>query len=168
MSTVVADMSMSLDGFVADPSDDVGRVFSWYSKPQPQRSTSEPNGPGLGLIVYGRRTFEVARGWGGNHPLGVAVIVVTHSVPDGWPREDSTVSFVTAGIESAIEQAKASAGDKVVAIGSPSITQQCLNLGAARQNSSQPRAGVPRRGHPLLREPDERADRSRWADRVRG
>jgi dihydrofolate reductase len=122
-------MSMSLDGFVADPSDDVSKVFAWYSKPQPDRSTPEPTGPGLGLIVYGRRTFDVAKGWGGNHPMGVPVIVVTHTVPGGWPREDSTVSFATEGVESAIEQAKALAGDRVVAIGSPSIAQQCLNLG---------------------------------------
>jgi dihydrofolate reductase len=125
---------MSLDGFVADSSDRVERVFAWYSKPQPtsqtsEASASEPDAASVGVIVYGRRTFEIADGWGGNHPMGGPVIVVTHSVPDGWPREGSTVSFVTDGIESAIEQAKAVAGDKVVAVGSPSIAQQCLNLG---------------------------------------
>ncbi len=129
MGALVADMSVSLDGFVADPSDGVGHVFAWYSKPQPHPGAQQPGAAGLGVIVYGRRTFEVADGWGGNHPTGVPVIVVTHTVPDGWPREDSTVSFVTDGIESAIEQAQAIAGDKTVALGSPSIIQQCLNLG---------------------------------------
>jgi hypothetical protein len=36
MATVVADMSVSLDGFVADPSDGVEGVFAWYGKPQPE------------------------------------------------------------------------------------------------------------------------------------
>ena len=131
-ATVVADMSMSLDGFVADPDDRVDRVFAWYGKPQPPRQSAgeaERDASDLGVIVYGRRTFEVAKGWGGNHPMGVPVIVVTHTIPDGWPRPDSTVSFATDGIESAIEQARAIAQGKVVALGSPSITQQCLDLG---------------------------------------
>ena len=132
MGTVVADMSMSLDGFVADPDDGVDRVFAWYGTPQPPRRSeggAERDAPGLGVIVYGRRTFEVAEGWGGSHPMGVPVIVVTHSIPDGWPRPDSTVSFVTEGIERAIERAKEIAEGRIVALGSPSITQQCLDLG---------------------------------------
>jgi dihydrofolate reductase len=133
MASVVADMSVSLDGFVADPSDGVGDVFAWYGKPQPEHSLREPAGEadamGLGVIVYGRRTFDVADGWGGNHPVGVPVIVVTHQVPDGWPRENSTVSFDTAGIESAMATARTVAGDKTVALGSPSVIQQCLALG---------------------------------------
>jgi hypothetical protein len=36
MATVVADMSVSLDGFVADPKDGVEHIFSWYAKPQPE------------------------------------------------------------------------------------------------------------------------------------
>ncbi|MFZ0088024.1 MAG: dihydrofolate reductase family protein [Solirubrobacteraceae bacterium] len=132
MSTVVADMSMSLDGFVADPHDGVDRIFTWYGKAQPPRPATggdERDTSDLGVIVYGRRTFEVANGWGGTHPLGVPVIVVTHSIPEGWPRPDSTVSFVTDGIERAIAQAKVTADGKTVALGSPSITQQCLDLG---------------------------------------
>lgn len=132
MSTVVADMSVSLDGFVADPAGGVDQVFAWYGKPQPPAQPVEPaaEGAGFGLrvIVYGRRTFEQANGWGGQHPTGAPVIVVTHEVPDGWPREGSTVSFVTDGIESAMRQADAIAGDGVIALGSPSVIQQCINL----------------------------------------
>ena len=133
MSTVVADMSVSLDGFVADPSGGVDLVFAWYGKPQPAARSTEPAAEaaafGLGVIIYGRRTFEQAKGWDGGHPTGAPVIVVTHEVPDGWPREGSTVSFVTSGIETAINEATAIAGDGVIALGSPSIIQQCLNLG---------------------------------------
>lgn len=55
--------------------------------------------------------------------------VVTHSVPDGRPREDSPVTFVTDGIENALAQAKAVAGEKVVGVAGPNIAQQCLNAG---------------------------------------
>jgi dihydrofolate reductase len=127
MSVVVADMSMSLDGFVADRADGVQEVFAWYGKPQPAAAAEDL--AGLGVIVYGRRTFELAEGWDGNHPTGVPVIVITHEIPEGWPRKDSTVSFVTEGVESALERARQLAGDKMVAIGSPSITQQLLNAG---------------------------------------
>lgn len=133
MSTVVADMSVSLDGFVADPAGGVDRVFAWYAKAQPPAQPVDPSGEaatfGLRVIVYGRRTFDQAKGWDGRHPTGAPVIVVTHEVPDGWPREGSAVSFVTDGIESAMKEAEAVAGDGVIALGSPSIIQQCLNLG---------------------------------------
>jgi dihydrofolate reductase len=133
MPTVVADMSVSLDGFVADPAGGVDEVFAWYGKPQPAAQPVEPSQEGaafgLGVIVYGRRTFEAAHGWGGQHPTGAPVIVVTHALPEGWPREGSTVSFVTDGIESAMRQAEAMAGDGVIALGSPTIIQQCLDLG---------------------------------------
>jgi hypothetical protein len=62
MATVVADMSVSLDGFVADTADRADKVFSWYGKPQPEQSPREPTGEaeamGLGVIVYGRRTLR--------------------------------------------------------------------------------------------------------------
>jgi len=133
MSEVVADMSVSLDGFVADPGDGVQDVFAWYGRPQPEQSPREPAGEaaamGVGVIVYGRRTFELARGWDGRHPTGAPVVVLTHNIPEGWPRADSMVSFDTAGIESAMAMAEKIAGDKVIALGSPSIIQQCLALG---------------------------------------
>jgi dihydrofolate reductase len=126
-------MSVSLDGFVADSADRADKVFTWYGKPQPEQSPREPTGEadamGLGVIVYGRRTFEVAHGWDGHHPTGAPVVIVTHNVPDGWPRPNSTVSFDTAGIQSAMATAAQIAGDKVIALGSPSIIQQCLALG---------------------------------------
>ena len=50
-------------------------------------------------------------------------------MPKGWPRDDAPFTFVTDGVESAVAQAKELAGDKIVAIATPSITQQCLNLG---------------------------------------
>ena len=53
-------------------------------------------------MLTGRRTFDLADGWAGQHPWDVPAFVVTHHVPDGWPRPDSTGEFVTDGIESAV------------------------------------------------------------------
>ena len=82
----------------------------------------------LGAVLTGRRTFEVAQGWGGNHAWGPA-FVVTHHVPAGWPRPNSTVHFVTDGLESAVKQAKAAAGGKSVAVHGADTIQQLLNAG---------------------------------------
>jgi dihydrofolate reductase len=145
MATVVADLSMSLDGFVADASDGIEQVFAWYgsgdvsvptANPQFAFQVSEASArelrdalSGVGALISGRRTFDLAGGWGGTHPIGAPVFVVTHSVPDGWPRDDANITFVTDGVERAVEQAKAVAGDKVVAVASPNVAQQLLNAG---------------------------------------
>ena len=61
MSQVVADMSVSLDGFVADPGDGVQDVFAWYGRPQPDQSPREPAGEadamGLGAVSYTHLTL---------------------------------------------------------------------------------------------------------------
>jgi hypothetical protein len=103
MGIVIAEMSMSLDGFAADPDDGVGDLHRWYSSgdvatqtatPGVAFRTSAPSADVLrealantGALITGRRNFDIAGGWGGTHPLGVPVVVVTHTVPGGWPRD---------------------------------------------------------------------------------
>ncbi len=146
MSKLVAIMSMSLDGYVADRNDGVAEVFDWYFTSGDveihtggaDAMTFKVSGPsaehirtvtsGLGAVLTGRRTFEVAQGWGGNHAWGPA-FVVTHAVPEGWPRPDSTVHFVTDGLESAVTQAKVAAGEKNVGVHGADTIQQLLNAG---------------------------------------
>jgi len=146
MSKIVALMSMSLDGFVADRNDGVGEVFDWYMHSGDVAFETGGSDPmtfhvspasaehlrglwsELGAVITGRRTFEVADGWGGNHAWGPAY-VLTHEIPDGWPRPGSTVHFVRNGLESAVEQAKAAAGDKSVAVHGADTIQQLLNAG---------------------------------------
>jgi dihydrofolate reductase len=146
MSKVIALMSMSLDGFVADHKDGVAEVFDWYmssgdvefhtggSDPMTFK-VSAPSAEHLcrlwselGAVLTGRRTFEVAHGWGGNHAWGPA-FVLTHRIPAGWPRPNSTVYFVTDGIESAVAQAIAAAHGKSVGVHGADTIQQLLNAG---------------------------------------
>jgi dihydrofolate reductase len=146
MSKLVAIMAMSLDGFVADLDDGVADVFDWYfrsgdvefhtggSDPMTFRvsGTSAEHLRGLwselGAVLTGRRTFEVAGGWGGHHAWGPA-FVLTHAIPAGWPRPGAGVHFVTDGIESAVQQARAAAGAKSVGVHGADTIQQCLNGG---------------------------------------
>ena len=145
MANVIASFSMSLDGFVADPSDAVGPLFDWYGNGDVEvrwpgnDMVSQTTAPSAGylhevidgsrVLVVGRRLFDHTDGWGGSHPLGVPVFVVSHSVPDGWPRDDAPFTFVTDGVASAVAQAEAVAGDGIVGVGGPNVAQQCLDAG---------------------------------------
>jgi dihydrofolate reductase len=153
MGKVMSGLTMSLDGFIAAPNDGpenpLGeggmRLFDWYSSGDTEYVV--PSGgmafmvskqsadllretfSSIGAIVMGRRTFDITNGWGGKHPLDAPVFVLTHSVPEGWDYEGSPFTFVTDGVESAVEKAKAVAGDKDVAVGAASLAQQCLRAG---------------------------------------
>ena len=70
-----------------------------------------------------RRTAGTEITPGGRHS------VLTHQIPDGWPRPNSTVHFVTDGVESAVRQAKAAAGGKNVGVHGADTIQQLLNAG---------------------------------------
>ena len=153
MGKVRTGHSTSLDGFIAGPNDgpeaplgDGGeRLLSWYSGGDTEyrlpstemvfklsplsaellRETRRTTG----ALVTGRRTFDLTNGWGGRHPLDVPVFVVTHTVPQEWVSEGSPFTFVTDGLESAIGQAKAVAGDKDVGVVGASLVQQCIRAG---------------------------------------
>jgi dihydrofolate reductase len=144
---------MSLDGFIAGPNDGVDkplgdggeRLFKWYYSgdtdfPLPgtdmvfkiSRASAEllrESWPTIGAAVTGRRTFDIAGAWGGKPPGGGPHFVVTHTVPQEWVKEGSPFTFVTDGIESAVEKAKKAAGDRNVGVCAASITQQCIKAG---------------------------------------
>src|SRR5918912_1920062 len=134
MGKISMGLSMSLDGFIAGPNDGSERplgeggerLFEWYSggdteymlpgtemvfriSPQSAELLREAHSK-MGAFVTGRRTFDMTTGWGGRPPLGVPTFVVSHAVPQGWVYEGSPFTFVTAGVESAVEQARAVAG----------------------------------------------------------
>ena len=145
MGKVVAEMSMSLDGFIADESDGVQELFGWYGNGEVEVPTADPRwtfkvspasaehlrpafSGAVGALVCGRRIFDLTEGWGGRHPIGAPVFCVSHSVPQGWPREDSPTTFHRDAVE-ALTAAQAAAGDRIVAVATPTLTQQYLNAG---------------------------------------
>jgi dihydrofolate reductase len=153
MGKVSVGLTMSLDGFIAGPNDGpeqpLGeggeRLFEWYYSGDTEYSMAGTEmvfrissqsaelltevEKTMGAFVTGRRTFDITNGWGGSPPLGVPTFVVTHAVPQEWVYEGSPYTFVTDGVESAVEQAKTVAGDKGVAVGAASIAQQCIRAG---------------------------------------
>jgi dihydrofolate reductase len=80
-----------------------------------------------GAVVTGRRTYDIAGAWNGNGPLpGLPLFVVTHKAPKHVPKGESHYTFVTDGVESAIEQAKVAAGGKYVSLMGSSVPQQAF------------------------------------------
>ena len=143
MTTVHTHMTMSLDGFIADPNDGIDELFGWYGAGEVTIPTKveqfefkvdddsaellESYLADAGALVCGRRLFDITDGWGDQHPMGARVVVVTHHAPDDadrWPR----TTFVD-NVPDAIEKAKEIAGDNAVTIASASIAAQALDQG---------------------------------------
>src|SRR5690242_2620911 len=145
MGKITTGFSMSLDGYVAGPNDDVSQVFKWMMAGN--TDVTVPMGEGEmelrvpeesagmfegyrqnGALVCGRRLFELTQGWGGRHPLDVPIVVVTHRAAPEWVKQDWPVTFVD-NLEDALEKARALAGDEHVVVASTTLVQQCLRAG---------------------------------------
>jgi dihydrofolate reductase len=137
MSTVVFDISLSLDGFVTaapqtaeQPLGPGGeQLHGWLV----DRDYLERAVSGLGAVVAGRTTYDHAiPGWGADGPSGDArrpVFVVTHEPPADVP-EGGVYTFVPNGIESALDQARAAAdGRTVTVMGGADLGRQCIAAG---------------------------------------
>jgi dihydrofolate reductase len=145
MQKVAAYVTMSLDGFMAGPNDEIDKLFRWYRAGDvdfpvedgeltfrlgaPSAAVLQERFNGIGAIVTGRRDFDVSRAWGGRAPLGKPAFIVTHSIPGEWAGPDSPFTFVTDGVASAVRQARDAAGGKNVVVGSSKTIQQCLTAG---------------------------------------
>jgi dihydrofolate reductase len=148
VSQVFLTMAMSLDGFITGPHDDAQnpagingmRLMDWLggggegrNEPGDYRP-SDPNSQivydeamSSGAVITGRRTGDFADYWGGDHHDGVPIFVPTHKPPAQNPYE--RVHYVTDGIESCVEQAKAAAGDRDVMLHGAYTGQECLKAG---------------------------------------
>jgi dihydrofolate reductase len=147
MGVVIVDLSVSLDGFIAGPDDgaalplgrggealfawmnasEANRVHEYLAPPDASRVIVDEWMRASGAIISGRRTFDIAEGWKGGHPIDVPIFVVTHEPPTSgeWsPR----VSFVTDGVERALDLAQEAAGDGVIGISGASVAQQLLRM----------------------------------------
>ncbi|AHG02024.1 deaminase (plasmid) [Halostagnicola larsenii XH-48] len=131
---------MSLDGFITagnqsqeEPLGEGGQqLHAWMEDERGQQILEEASGD-LGAVIAGRETYDDSvPWWGSDGPTGPArcpVFVVTHEAPSDVP-EDGVYTFITDGIESALEQAKAAAGDQTVSVmGGASIGQQYIAAG---------------------------------------
>jgi dihydrofolate reductase len=143
MGLVMTAHSMSLDGFIADTGYRGDRLQRWLQagdtqsrlnpafKMSPESAIFFDEGVGrCGAVISGRRTYDVSNAWGGNGPMGpLPLFVVTHSPPDRVPDGPLPYTFVTDGVESAVEQAKRAAAEQDVVLMGASMVQQCLRAG---------------------------------------
>ena len=134
MSTSVLYMSMSLDGYIAGPNDEVGnpggdgfmRLHDWYGFGPSGKSVpvthsklgkqfmNEANA--TGAVLAGRRIVEQVDHWGGDHHGGVRIFVPSHRPPDPAVAKYPLVTYVLDGIASAMAQTKAAAGERNVMV----------------------------------------------------
>ncbi len=145
MSNSVLYMSMSLDGFITGPDDDAGqglgsggeRLHAWLRDGEGDGvARYRPSGPSgeifdelmaTGAVLTGRRTFDFAGHWNGDHHDGVPIFVLTHAAPE--EPAPGSARYVTDGIESCVAQAKAAAGDRDILLHGAATAQACLRTG---------------------------------------
>jgi dihydrofolate reductase len=136
MGSIRVDMTMSLDGYVAGPDDGTDapmgaggfRLFNWLDKRNDPGPSGEVYAEALATraLISGRRTYELAGRWGGDHHNGVPIFVLTHEVPDEPP--PGTVRYVTDVAECAA-LARAAVGDGVAMVHGAGATQALLRAG---------------------------------------
>jgi dihydrofolate reductase len=132
MGKVIVGATMSLDWFMNDRNGDVSRL---YPDLEALRRTEmlEEEIRMTGAVVMGKRAYNMAEGDLTDYEYQVPIFVLTHHIPEKMAKgqnDQLTVTFITDGIESAIEKAKAAAGDKhVMVVGGANAAQQCLRAG---------------------------------------
>lgn len=136
MGSIRLYMTVSVDGYVAGPNDSVAdpmgvggfRLFNWLDlcrEPGPSGQVYDESCATRALIS-GRRTYEHANRWQGDHHDGVPVFVLTHDVPDEPP--PGSVQYVTDAREAATK-ARAAAGDADVMVHGAGAAQALLRAG---------------------------------------
>jgi dihydrofolate reductase len=136
MARTRLDMTVSLDGFVTGPQDsradpmgvDGFRLFNWLD----HREGPGPDGQvyaemmTTGALIAGRRTYEHADRWQGDHHDGVPIFVLTRHIPDETP--PGSVRYVT-DVVACAEQARAAAGGADVLVVGAGAGQALLRAG---------------------------------------
>jgi dihydrofolate reductase len=134
MGKVILGTTMSLDGFMSDKDGDLSRLYPDLEALQ-QTESLQTAIRTTGAVVLGRRAYAMADDpdwFVDNYEFQTPIFVLTHHVPEKMPKQSDklTFTYVTDGIESAINQAKIAAGDKnVTIVGGASTAQQCLRAG---------------------------------------
>ncbi|WP_410607145.1 dihydrofolate reductase family protein [Amycolatopsis sp. lyj-109] len=157
MATVHAGMSMSLDGFVADRDGGTARLSAPAASSGSEWMTDLIRE--TGAVVLGRRSFAMAEDpdwYVGNYEFQVPIFVVTHTPPAVLPKQDEnlTFTFVTDGIASAVEQARAAAGERAVKVIGASVVRQAVQARLADELHVQIAPVLLGAGLPLFGDPD--------------
>jgi dihydrofolate reductase len=134
MGYVIAGQTISLDGYVADAN---GSAEPLYPDLADLQGSEYMNGliEETGAVVMGRRSFEMPDDpdtIADEYEFQAPIFVVTHHPPPVTPKENErlTFTFVTDGVESAVAQATAAAGDKsVTVVGGVDVIRQLLHAG---------------------------------------
>ena len=125
MGQVLWHVTMSLDGFIAGPRDDMAWLAD-YLGPNP---TAEEVLAQIGALIIGHRTYRLAKTEEGR-PYGGAwsgpMFVLTHHTRE-TPAAGFT--FVSGDIHEALDRAKAAAGDKYVVVLGANTARWCLDTG---------------------------------------
>jgi dihydrofolate reductase len=141
MGKVTANMSMSLDGFIAGPNvsvknplgDGGERLHEWMFPPKANhQEVAAEMFKNVGAVIMGRQMFNTGEEpWGDNPPFHMPVFVLTHEPREKLVKEGGTTfTFVADGIESALKKARAVAGEKdVLVAGGANAHQQYLKAG---------------------------------------
>ena len=136
-------VSVSLDGYVAGPEVAVDRAMgrggddlhAWlFARPQDpvdrQIAADMFATDTVGAVLMGRRSLDVGIGhWGDDGTFGVPCFVVSHNAREPIIKGSTTFTVVTDGLESAVGQARAAAGDKDVEVMGADLTRQLLSAG---------------------------------------
>ncbi|HCI81795.1 MAG TPA: riboflavin biosynthesis protein RibD [Ktedonobacter sp.] len=132
MANVIVGATLSLDGFMNDRNGSIDRLYSDFEALRSTEMLQEEIRT-TGAVVMGRHSYDMAQGNLTGYEYQVPIFVLTHHVPHTEIKgvnDSLTVTFVTDGIEHAIEQAKAAAGNKqVTVVGGANTAQQCLRAG---------------------------------------
>jgi dihydrofolate reductase len=145
---VIADQSVSLDGFSAGPNVRIGNgmgdggeelhEWMWSEAGRTGRDGTAVEGPqellaGAGAVVVGRRMFDLGEEpWGDPPPFhNNPVFVVTHRPKAPVVKQGGTTyTFVTDGLDATLARAREAAGGRDVAVlGGADVIQQCLKGG---------------------------------------
>jgi dihydrofolate reductase len=120
MSKVILDMAMSLDGFIAGPNGEDHGLHDYFFSPAGNTvGVLEEGFKNTGAIIMGRKTYELGASQQDgfvDDPYHVPNFVLTSQAPVNPARGAETFIFVTSGIDSAVEQARAVAGDRDIVV----------------------------------------------------
>lgn len=135
--TVLAGMTMSLDGFVSDPDGDVSALYADLAELPGDEGEAymRADTDRTGAVLMGRRSYEGADdpdGYADEYEFQVPLFVVTHEAPPVAPRSNErlSITFVTDGVRAAVVRAVEAAGDRdVTVVGGADLVRQLLDEG---------------------------------------